>query len=147
MLEVLAGVVAGLLVLAGVLVMFGPRLRQAGRAGVRLARRTRGEAAARRALVPADLHPTTQKALVATARLISLLKSHGEERAAAALRMAGRSLRQDEVSGLQAMNNVVRLIRDVDLEDQHARARYQELMTQLRRAINDRAEQLELLPF
>lgn len=139
--------VAGALVVAGLLVIAGPRIPAAFRTATRLIGRTRREAAARRALVPADMHPTTQKALVATARLISLLKTHGEERAAGALRMAGRSLRQDEVTGLQAMYNVTRLLRDLDLGDEMARRRYRDLMEQLRHSINDRAEQLELLPF
>jgi hypothetical protein len=146
-LEVLVGVLAGLLVLAGVAVIAGPLLPRALRGARGLVRRTRGNAAARRALVSADVHPTTQKALVATARLISLLKTHGQERAAAALRAAGRNLRQDEVTGLQAMNNVVRILRELDLDEESAQAHYRDLMTQLRRAINDRAEQLELLPF
>jgi beta-phosphoglucomutase-like phosphatase (HAD superfamily) len=64
-----------------------------------------------------------------------------------ALRAAGRSLRQDEVTGLQAMNNVVRILRELDLDEASAQAHYRDLMAQLRRAINDRAEQLELLPF
>jgi len=51
------------------------------------------------------------------------------------------------VTGLQAMNNVVRILRELDLDEESAQAHYRDLMTQLRRAINDRAEQLELLPF
>jgi len=151
-LEVVIGLVAGLLVLAGVAIMIGPALPKAlglaRRRGGRTAGgpRPAGQAQARRAQAPAELHPTTVKALAATARLLAMLKEHGMERHAAALRMAGKRLQTEEVSGIHAMRQVLRHMRGVRLEDESDQRIFQGLVGQLQRALDDRAEQLELLP-
>jgi hypothetical protein len=150
-LQVAIGLVAGLLLLVGLVIMAGPALprslglarRRGGRprSGVR-----RRQAAEPRAPAPAELHPTTVKALAATARLLAILKEQGMEPHAAALRMAGKRLQTEEVSGIHAMRQVLRHLRGVRLEDESDQRIFQGLVGQLQRALDDRAEQLELLP-
>ncbi len=144
------GLVAGLLFLIGLAVMAGPALpRWFG-----LARRRRLAAlpvqpSGQSRQVPApttELHPTTVKALAATARLLAMLKEHGLERHAAALRLAGRRLQTEEVNGIHAMRQVLRHLRGVKLDDESDQRIFQGLVSQLQRALDDRAEQLELLP-
>jgi hypothetical protein len=149
-LEVVVGLVAGLLFLVGVGIMVGPALprsiglaRHGQRGPVRM-RRPTGEA--RRTSPSTELHPTTIKALAATARLLALLKEQGMDRHAAALRMAGKRLQVEEVSGIHAMRQVLRHLRGVRLEDESDQRIFQGLVGQLQRAVDDRAEQLELLP-
>jgi hypothetical protein len=149
-LEVVVGVVAGLLFLVGMAIMVGPALprslglaRRGRRGPVRIRRPTGG---ARQPSPPAELHPTTVKALAATARLLAMLKEQGMERHAAALRMAGKRLQVEEVSGIHAMRQVLRHLRGVRLEDDSDQRIFLGLVGQLQRALDDRAEQLELLP-
>ena len=145
MLEVLVGLVAGLLVVVGVAVMLGPALpRSFG-----LARgRVRAAPGRRRPprTAPAELHPTTVRALSVTARLLGMLKENGMERHAAALRMAGRRLQVDEPNGIQAMRQVLRHLRGVRLDEDSDQRIFQGLVGQLQKALDERAEQLELLP-
>jgi hypothetical protein len=149
-LEVAIGLVAGLLFMVGVVIMAGPALsRSLGLARGRVRRQARAPAISRlpgRSGSPAELHPTTVKALAATARLLAMLKEHGMERHAAALRMAGRRLQVEEVNGIHAMRQVVRHLRGVRLEDESDQRIFQGLVGQLQKALDDRAEQLELLP-
>ena len=151
-LEVAIGLVAGMLILVGLGVMAGPALPRslgmARRRGRRVASasRLRRQPTAARTPAPAELHPTTVKALAATARLLALLKEHGMERHAAALRMAGKRLQVEEASGIHAMRQVLRHLRGVKLEDESDQRIFQGLVGQLQRALDDRAEQLELLP-
>ncbi|TMC06158.1 MAG: hypothetical protein E6J41_19955 [Chloroflexi bacterium] len=147
MLEVVVGAVAGLLVLIGVLVMIGPALprsfgfaRGRGR-GPRPAAQRRPSRSA-----PAELHPTTVRALSVTARLMGMLKEHGMDRHAAAMRLAGRRLQVDEANGIQAMRQVLRHLRGVRMEDDSDQRIFQGLVGQLQKALDERAEQLELLP-
>ncbi len=144
MLDAVVAVAAGLFVLAGLAVMLGPSLPRV----FHFLRR-------RRPAIPgveprtaglADQHPTTQRALLAAAQLIRLLRGQGMERQAAALRLAGRKLSQDEPAGLYAMQQVLRHLRSLELEDAGSQDLYEELTLELGRAVSDRAEQLELLP-
>jgi hypothetical protein len=151
-LEVVIGLVAGLLFVVGVVIMAGPVLprvlglaRRRGQRAPAGPRRPRA-GLGRRSPAPAELHPTTVKALAATARLLAMLKEHGMERHAAALRMAGKRLQTEEVSGIHAMRQVLRHLRGVRLEDESDQRIFQGLVGQLQRALDDRAEQLELLP-
>lgn len=149
MLELVVGLVAGLLVAIGVAIMAGPSLFQAF--GVARGRRPKPATTRRRprqatAGTPGELHPTTVKALAATARLLAMLKEHGMERHAAALRMAGKRLQVEEASGIMAMRQVLRHLRGVKLDDESDQRIFQGLVAQLRRELDDRAEQLELLP-
>jgi hypothetical protein len=151
-LEVVVGLVAGLLLLVGLAIMAGPALSNwmgLARAGARTRRPPRVRAPSRRAAkssTPAELHPTTLKALSVTARLLGMLKEHGMERHAAALRMAGKRLQVEEVSGIQAMRQVLRHLRGVRLEDESDQRIFQGLVGQLQKELDDRAEQLEMLP-
>ena len=146
------GLVAGLLLVVGVAIMAGPVLPRLFRLvfgrGQRAPARQRQARAGqgRRTPAPTELHPTTVKALAATARLLAMLKEHGMERHAAALRMAGKRLQTEEVNGIHAMRQVIRHLRGVRLEDESDQRIFQGLVGQLQKALDDRAEQLELLP-
>jgi hypothetical protein len=149
-LQVVVGVAAGLLVLIGIAIMAGPALpRLLGLRGrqsrfVAPASPRSGGGGARGA--PGELHPTTLKALAATARLLGMLKEQGMERHAAALRMAGKRLQVDEAAGIVAMRQVLRHLRSVRLDDESDHKIFQGLVGQLQKELDDRAEQLELLP-
>jgi hypothetical protein len=149
-LEVAIGLVAGLLFLVGIAIMAGPALTRAlGLARGRTRRPRRPPLFARpggQSTSPAELHPTTVKVLSATARLLGMLKEHGMERHAAALRAAGRRLQVEEASGIYAMRQVLRHLRGVKLEDESDQRIFQGLVGQLQKGLDDRAEQLELLP-
>lgn len=140
------GAVAGLLVVIGLAIMLGPALprsfgiaRSRARAGTRpVSRPSRSS--------PAELHPTTVRALAVTARLMGILKEHGMDRHAAAMRLAGKRLQTDEAGGIQAMRQVLRHLRGVQLDDDSDQRIFQGLMGQLQKALDERAEQLELLP-
>ena len=139
------GLVAGLLVLIGVAIMVGPALPRS--LGIARARARRGQRAPRPSRsAPAELHPTTVKALAATARLLAMLKEHGMDRHAAAMRLAGKRLQVDEANGIQDMRQVLRHLRLVKLDDDSDQRIFQGLVGQLQKALDDRAEQLELLP-
>ncbi len=68
------------------------------------------------------------------------------ERHTAALRMAGKRLQVDEPNGIQAMRQVLRHLRGVRLEDDSDQRIFQGLVGQLQKALDERAQQLELLP-
>jgi hypothetical protein len=145
-LEVLVGAVAALLILIGAAVMIGPALPRS----LGLARRGARPSVGRPRRPPrggsAELHPTTVRALAVTARLMGMLKEHGMERHASALRQAGRRLQVDEPAGIQAMRQVVRHLRGVRLDDDSDHRIFQGLIGQLQKNLDERAEQLELLP-
>jgi hypothetical protein len=144
-LEVVVGAVAGLLVVIGVVVMVGPALpRSFGFA--RRRPRPLAQRRQRRAAAPTELHPTTVRALSVTARLMGMLKEHGMDRHAAAMRLAGRRLQVDEANGIHAMRQVLRHLRGVRMEDDSDQRIFQGLIGQLQKALDERAEQLELLP-
>ena len=138
------GLTAGLLVLVGVAIIGGPTLARS--LGLARRRRLRPARPGRRQTAPAELHPTTVRALAATARLMPILKEHGLERHASALRLAGRRLQVDEANGIRAMREVLRHLRGVRLDDPDDQRILQGLVGQLQKAVDDRAEQLELLP-
>ena len=143
-LEVVVGAVAGLLAVIGVVVMLGPALpRSFGFAR----RRPQAQPSRRRyRAAPTELHPTTVRALSVTARLMGMLKEHGMDRHAAALRLAGRRLQVDEPNGIHAMRQVLRHLRGVRLDDDSDQRIFQGLVGQLQKALDERAQQLELLP-
>jgi hypothetical protein len=141
-LEVVVGLTSSLLVLVGIAIIAGPSLRRS----VGLARRRLRPIRVRRQPATGELHPTTLRALAATARLMPILKEHGFERHAAALRMASRRLQVEEASGIRAMRDVLRHLRGLRLDDADDQKIVQGLVTQLQKAVDDRAEQLELLP-
>ena len=151
MLDALVGVVAGLLILAGVLIMLGPQT-------VSLLRRVRGirrsrnpfaalQAPRKREPAPAGLNPKTQRVLASATRLATWLRAHGQDEVARELRSAAARLATDEASGLYAMQNTLRRLRGLALGDRNAEERLKILSAELRKAVQDRFEQLELLPF
>ncbi|HEX6548826.1 MAG TPA: hypothetical protein VF134_08810 [Candidatus Dormibacteraeota bacterium] len=151
MLEVVVGSLAAVLVLAGIGVIAGPFLPRFARsllAGLR--RPVRPAALAprpQRATEATGLHPTTMRALTAAARIYSLLRANGEDRLAGELRSAARRVRSDESKGLLALTTVLRALREVSIEDEEADQRLRRQLGELRDAVRDRSEQLELLQF
>jgi len=146
-LEVVVGLLAGLLFLVGVAIMVGPALRRfLGIGRPRSRRLTPMRRSARSSASPTELHPTTVKALAVTARLLAMLKEHSLDRHATALRMAGKRLQVDEAAGIMAMRQVLRHLRSVRLGDESDQKIFQGLVGQLQKELDDRAEQLELLP-
>ena len=150
MLEAVIGVLVGLLLVAGILVMLGPttgdlikRARSLRRARVPSV----FQAAQPRDAVPAGLNPKTQRVLVAAARLGNWLRAHGHEDVARELRGAAGRITGNEPAGLYAMQTVLRRLRSMHLDDGNAQERLKSLTTELRTAVQDRFEQLELLPF
>jgi hypothetical protein len=151
MLEALVAVVAALLVLGGVLIMLGPQTVSIVRR-IRSLRRPegplRGPLAPRRGeSVPPGLNQKTQRVLVSATRLATWLRAHGQDDVAKELRSAAARLTTDEPSGLYAMQNALRHVRSLALEDRNANERMRLLSGDLRKAVQDRFEQLELLPF
>lgn len=151
MLDALIGIVAALLVLTGVLVMLGPQTASIVRR-VRLLPSPRGRlrgpfVARQRETVPPGLNPKTQRVLVSATRLATWLRAHGQEEAARELRSAAARLATDEPAGLYAMQTALRRVRSLAMDDRGAAERLRLLSADLRKAVQDRFEQLELLPF
>lgn len=150
MLDALVAVVVGLLLMAGVLVIIGPsnvirRLR-----GVRLRGRFSLPIEPRRSSrerVPPALNPKTQRVLVAAARLATWLRSNGQEDMAREIRNAAGRMAGNEPAGLYALQTALRRMRVVNVSDPSAQERLKSLAAELRTAVQDRFEQLELLPF
>jgi hypothetical protein len=150
MLDVVVGLVVALLIVAGILVMLGPttgtlikRARDLRRARVPSV----FQAAQPREPVPSGLNPKTQRVLVASARLGSWLRSRGQDDLARELRSAGGKMTGNEAAGLYAMQVVLRRLRTLNLDDRPSQERLKSLTSELRIAVQDRFEQLELLPF
>jgi hypothetical protein len=150
MLDVVVGVVVVLLLVGGLLIMLGPttgtlikRARDLRRARVPSV----FQAAQPREAVPSGLNPKTQRVLVAAARLGSWLRSRGQDDLARELRSAGGKITSNEPAGLYAMQVVLRRLRALSLDDRPSQDRLKALTTELRIAVQDRFEQLELLPF
>jgi hypothetical protein len=143
-LEVGVGLVAGLLLLVGFLIMAGPKATRPLRQMLR--RRPLRMKKAPSSPSPASLHPTTGKALAVAGRLAAMLKQQGLERHVRALHHATGRLEQNEADGIYAMQEVLRHFRGVKFADGDDQEIFEGLVGQLRKALNDRAEQLELLP-
>ncbi len=149
MLEVLVGLVVGLLVVAGILIMVGPNLKGAI---------ARVRSMPRPVKVPSvfqnrhpetgtgGLNPRTQRVLVAAARLSNWLRAHDQEDFSRELRGAAARLMSNESAGLYAMQTALRKVRSINL-DESSQKRLTALANELRTAVQDRFEQLELLPF
>jgi hypothetical protein len=150
LLEIAVGLVVGLLLIAGLLIMLGPTT------GV-LIRRARNirrgrvpsvfQAAQPREAAPPGLNPKTQRVLVASARLGNWLRAHGHDDLSRELRSAAGRITGNEAAGLYAMQTLLRRLRSLNLDDQAAQERLKTLTNELRTAVQDRFEQLELLPF
>src|SRR5579864_7191179 len=93
------------------------------------------------------LNPKTQRVLVGAARLANWLRSHGHDDLARELRAAAARMTGNEPAGLYAMQTLMRKVRMVSAGDTSAQERLTALSNELRTAVQDRFEQLELLPF
>jgi hypothetical protein len=149
--EVLAGVIAALLIGAGVIVMMGPNakglLRRIGMLRRRRPSLSVFQPAQSREVATTGLNPKTQRVLLAASRLGNWLRAHNHEEVARALRSAAGRITSDEPAGLYAMQTVLRRLRSLNLDDGAAQERLKALSNELRDAVQDRFEQLELLPF
>jgi hypothetical protein len=143
-LEVGVGLLAGLLLFVGFMIMAGPAVTRTLRPLLR--RRPLRFPRPSSTATAASLHPTTGKALAVAGRLSTMLKAQGMERHVAALRHASRRLELNEADGIYAMQEVLRHLRGVRLADPDDQEIVDGLIGQLRKTLNDRAEQLELLP-
>ncbi|MGH7867064.1 MAG: hypothetical protein ACREP9_05365 [Candidatus Dormibacteraceae bacterium] len=143
MLEFVLGGIACLLVLGGLAIMIGPTLLRARRRHKSLSSRSEQPF-----LPPSEaaLHPTTGRALSAATRLIDLLADHGPMRQANRLRVAALRLHQEEGGGIHAMREALAQLSRVRLSDAQDQEIMLGLIRQIRRHLDDRAEQLELLP-
>ena len=147
----LAAVVAFIvlvLVIAGVLVIVGPRNLVRGIRSLGGPLRVPSVFEPRRPIqAPQAINPKTQRVLVAAARLAAWLRAHGHEEAAREIRNASARMTANEATGLYALQTTLRRIRVVNVTDSPTHERLQALVDELRSAVQDRFEQLELLPF
>lgn len=93
------------------------------------------------------LNPKTQRVILAAGRLANWMRSHGHEDVARDIRTAAARLTGNEAAGLYALQTMLRRIRVVNITDTAAHERLRALVAELRTAVDDRFEQLELLPF
>jgi hypothetical protein len=149
LLELAVGFVVSLLVVAGILVMVGPNLKGTLRRLRSMRRPTTVPSVFQKGpheAAPPGLNPKTQRVLVAAARLATWLRAHGHEDLSRELRGAAARLTTNEPSGLYAMQTALRKVKAVAI-DENSRERLNALSNELRIAVQDRFEQLELLPF
>ena len=149
MLDAVVVLIVVLLVASGVLVMLGPSTVVRG---LRSVRRPRGIKALfephrpREVAAPA-LNPKTQRVLVAASRLANWLRAHGHDDPAREIRNAAARMTANEPAGLYALQTTLRRIRVINVTDSASQERLKTLVSELRSAVQDRFEQLELLPF
>jgi hypothetical protein len=84
--------------------------------------------------------------LVAAARLASWLRAHGHDDLSREVRRAAGRITGNEAAGLYAMQAAVRRVRTLNPDDRASQERLKSLTDELRTAVQDRFEQLELLP-
>jgi transposase-like protein len=148
MLEVIVAFVVGLLLLAGVLVMLGPNLGGAIRR-LRSLRPTKVPAvfqSRQPEVATPGLNPKTQRVVVASARLSNWLRAHGHDDLSRELRGSAARMTSNEPVALYALQSVLRKVRGLEVEES-SEERLKVLSAELRTAVQDRFEQLELLPF
>jgi hypothetical protein len=148
MLEVLVGLVVGLLLVAGVLVMLGPNLAVAIRR-LRSMRPTKVPSVFQNRqpeVAAPGLNPKTQRVVVAAARLSNWLRAHGHDDLSRELRGSAARMTSNEPVALYALQSVLRKVRGLEVEES-SEERLKALSAELRTAVQDRFEQLELLPF
>jgi hypothetical protein len=93
------------------------------------------------------LNPKTQRVVIAAGRLANWMRSHGHDDVARDIRASAARLNGNEAAGLYALQTMLRRIRVVNVTDAAAQERLRALVADLRTAVDDRFEQLELLPF
>lgn len=149
MLDAIVALVVVLLVASGVLVILGPRnlwrrisrVRRPGSVASAFQSRQSRDS------LPPALNPKTQRVMVAAGRLANWMRMHGHEDVARDIRTAAARLSGNEAAGLYALQTTLRRIRVVNITDTAAHERLRALAAELRTAVDDRFEQLELLPF
>jgi hypothetical protein len=149
MLDAIVAAVVVILLTTGVLIMVGPRnaMRR-----IRSLRRPKGIAAMfqprpAREVAQRVVNPKTQRVLVAAARLAQWLRTHGQDEAARDIRASAARMTGNEPAGLYALQTTLRRVRVVNVTDGAAQERLKALVGELQSAVQDRFEQLELLPF
>jgi hypothetical protein len=149
MLDAIVAAVVVILLTTGVLIMVGPRnaMRR-----IRSLRRPKGIAAMfqprpAREVAQRVVNPKTQRVLVAAARLAQWLRTHGQDEAARDIRTSAARMTGNEPAGLYALQTTLRRVRVVNVTDGAAQERLKALVGELQSAVQDRFEQLELLPF
>ena len=138
-----------LLVGAGIVVMLGPQNVMRRIASFRHPGKLSSVFESRRPVevVAPALNPKTQRVVVAAGRLSNWMRAHGHEDVARDIRNAAARLNGNEAAGLYALQTALRRIRVVNISDTTAQERLKALISELRTAVDDRFEQLELLPF
>lgn len=149
MLDAIVAVVVVLLIATGVVVIIGPRNATQR---IRAFRRPHALSALfgqRRptAVVSRAVNPKTQRVLLAAARLTNWLRTHGQDDAAREIRNAAARMTGNEAAGLYALQTTLRRLRVVNVTENDAQDRLRALVGELQSAVQDRFEQLELLPF
>ena len=140
--------VVGLLLVAGVLVMLGPNLAGAIKR-LRSMRPTKVPSVFQNRqpeVAAPGLNPKTQRVVVAAARLSNWLRAHGHDDLSRELRGSAARMTSNEPVALYALQSVLRKVRGLDVEES-SEQRLKALSAELRTAVQDRFEQLELLPF
>jgi hypothetical protein len=149
MLDALVAFLVLLLVVSGVVVILGPRNLTRRIASIRRPTKvpavfqTRGP----REVVPPGLNPKTQRVVIAAARLSNWMRAHGHEDVARDIRNGAARMTGNEAAGLYSLQTTLRRIRVVNITDTASQERLKALVNELRTAVQDRFEQLELLPF
>lgn len=148
MLDALVGIIVALLVIAGVLIIIGPSSVWRRLRAVRLPGRLPSlpEPRSRREVVPPALNPKTQRVMVAAARLANWLRTHDQDDMAREIRNAAARMTGNEAAGLYALQSALRRVRLINVSDHSSQERLKALANELRTAVQDRFEQLELLP-
>lgn len=146
MLDAIVAFVVAVLVLAGIALIIGPNnvMRRIG-----LLRRSRMGSIfePRRPREVGASNPNTQRVVVAAGRLANWMRSNGHDDVARDIRAAAARLNGNEATGLYALQTTLRRIRVINITDASAHERLRALVSELRKAVEDRFEQLELLPF
>src|SRR5260370_23776751 len=149
MLDALVASLVLLLVVAGVVVVSGPgavtRRITAMRGPVKV--RAVFQARGPREVAPPGLNAKTQRVVVAAARLSNWMGAHGHEDVAREIRNGAARMTGNEPAGLYSLQTTLRRIRVVNITDTASQERLKALVGELRTAVEDRFEQLELLPF
>jgi hypothetical protein len=149
MLDALVAFLVLILVVAGILVILGPRNVTRRIAAFRRPTSVPAvfQAHGPREVVPPGLNPKTQRVVVAAARLANWMRTHGHEDVAREIRNGAARMTGNEPAGLYSLQTTLRRIRVVNITDTASQERLKALVNELRTAVEDRFEQLELLPF
>jgi hypothetical protein len=149
MLDALVALLVVLLVGSGIVVILGPQrvLRRFGSLRRRSGIPSAFQPMRSREVVAPALNPKTQRVVIAAGRLANWMRTHGHEDVARDIRSAAARLTGNEAAGLYALQTTLRKIRVVNVTDTATHERLKALVAELRTAVEDRFEQLELLPF